>query len=64
LGCLSRFAHGMTREPEYPDHSTDDQHVTDAALALARLFARMIAVDIQELAPHPDEERADGQDPQ
>lgn len=54
----------MTREPDSPDHLTDDQYVTDAALALARLFARVVAAETEELAPHPDEERADGQDPQ
>lgn len=54
----------MIREPEHSDHPTDEQHVTDAALALARLFARVVAAETKVLAPHPAEERTDGQDPQ
>ena len=52
----------MTREPESLDHPSDEQHVTDAALALARLFARQAAADMQGLASEQSDERADEQD--
>jgi integrase len=41
----------MTREPESSDHPPDEQQVTDAALALARLFARQAAADMQQTRP-------------
>lgn len=52
----------MTREPEHPNHPPEEQHVTDAALALARLFARQAAADMQQLASEQSDERADEQD--
>jgi hypothetical protein len=60
-GLLASFSQGMKHEPKLSDHQTDEQHVTDAALALARLFARVVMAETEELESHQFGEHLDDQ---